>query len=318
MPKKITVVVSVYNMEFYLDKCMKSLLEQTYQNYEIILVDDGSTDRCPQLCEDYAARFAERVKCIHKTNGGLSSARNCGIDAASGEYIVFPDPDDWVDPDYLQRLMEIQEQHPGALACCGYIIEFEGENRSIIKNGATQVYSRDEAKLHLLKDPRINGFAWNKLYNVPLIRAHNLRFLDDVGPREDLDFAFRYMAHVDQAVDAADFATYHYLQRAGSATRSGYSRKQFDGLRVYEKMIAGSQADAELVRYAKSAICCNSINLMVMYLNSKVQDEQAWQALVCHVKNTWKEYIEDDSTNIKRKIMTIIAMVCPKLLKIIH
>ena len=103
----ISVVVSVYNMEKYLDRCINSLLKQTYKAYEIILVDDGSTDTSPSLCDEWGKKETS-IRVFHKPNGGLSSARNYGIDHALGDLIIFPDPDDWVDTGYLQKLISIK------------------------------------------------------------------------------------------------------------------------------------------------------------------------------------------------------------------
>ena len=103
----ISVVVPVYNLSEFLPHCFESLLMQTLDNYEIILVDDGSTDTSGTLCDQYEAEHKKFVRCIHKSNGGLSSARNTGIDVAKGKYIIFPDPDDWVEPDYLEKLRRL-------------------------------------------------------------------------------------------------------------------------------------------------------------------------------------------------------------------
>ena len=315
MSERITVVVSVYNMEKYLHRCMNSLLEQTYKEYEIILVDDGSTDSSQRLCDSYAQKYSNKVKCIHKKNGGLSSARNCGIEAANSRYVIFPDPDDWVEPDYLQRFIEAQKIHPSALICCGYVVEFEEQRNAIVENGKTIAYCREQAQLHLLKSTKINGFAWNKLYDIQVIRAYNLRFLDDVGTKEDLDFAFRYMEHIDSVVHAAEYATYHYLQRIGSATWSGYTQKRFDGLRVYEKMIAANPDDSVLIREAKSCICSASLNLIAMYIKDGIENPCQWEILACNIRNNWKNVFFSSSCSLKRKLAALAAQFNPHLVK---
>ena len=104
----LTLVVPIYNMEKYLARCMDSLLGQSCRDFEIILVDDGSTDSSGTLCDSYAARYPELVRVIHKPNGGPSSARNAGLDAARGEFVTFPDPDDWVEPDYVGSFLRLQ------------------------------------------------------------------------------------------------------------------------------------------------------------------------------------------------------------------
>ena len=106
----ISVIVPVYNMKIYLKRCMKTLIMQTQDNYEIILVDDGSTDGSSEICDEYAKENPDLIRVIHKENGGLSSARNAGIEEATGRYIIFPDPDDWVEPDYLKAFVELKKK----------------------------------------------------------------------------------------------------------------------------------------------------------------------------------------------------------------
>lgn len=106
---KISIIVPVYKVEQYLERCVKSLINQTYKNIEIILVDDGSPDQCPKMCDDYASEDS-RIKVIHKKNGGLSDARNAGLDAATGEFIAFVDSDDWVEIDFIETLCKMQKK----------------------------------------------------------------------------------------------------------------------------------------------------------------------------------------------------------------
>ena len=121
----ITLAIPVYNMEQYLPRCMETMLAQTCQDFEILLVDDGSTDNSGQMCDDYAAKHSDFIRVVHKENGGLSSARNAGIDAAKGKYINFPDPDDWVEPDYVEKLLEYRQQFDADLVCTGYFVDTE-------------------------------------------------------------------------------------------------------------------------------------------------------------------------------------------------
>ena len=114
----ISVIVPVYNVESYLARCVDSILTQTYQNLEVILVDDGSKDNSGVICDDYARRDS-RVNVIHKENGGLSSARNAGIEAAGGEYLAFVDSDDWIEPDAYERLLSAMQKHAAKLVVGG-------------------------------------------------------------------------------------------------------------------------------------------------------------------------------------------------------
>ena len=123
----ISIIVPVYRVEPYLDRCVQSIVDQTYQNLEIILVDDGSPDNCPAMCDAWAAKDS-RVKVIHKENGGLSDARNAGLAAAAGEYIGFVDSDDWISPDMYRLLYENMAEHGSDVSACG--VEMVWEDRT--------------------------------------------------------------------------------------------------------------------------------------------------------------------------------------------
>lgn len=314
----ITVVVPIYNMEAYIDRCMSMLLNQTYPMYEILLVDDGSTDNSTQICEKYVQKYSNKVRYIHKKNGGLSSARNCGIDHARGQYIIFPDPDDWVELDYLERLAELRNIYPNALVCTGYIVEYESGGAIHTEKDTMQVFNQRKGLLRLIQTPAIGGFAWNKLYDIRIIQNNQMRFLDDVGTKEDLDFAARYVKHIDEVVYAPNYVTYHYFQRVGSATWSGYSQKRFDGLRVYEKMIAANPDDSELICAAKSSICSASLNLIAMYLKDGINQPYQWEVLGDNIRNNWKAVLFDSSCSVKRKLAVLAARINLHLVKFFY
>ena len=124
---KISVIVPVYKVEKFLDRCVESIVGQTYENLEIILVDDGSPDNCPSMCDKWAEKDS-RIKVIHKENGGVSSARNAALDAATGDFIGFVDSDDWIEPDmYESLMMRIDETGKDIAVCSYYSIEVSGE-----------------------------------------------------------------------------------------------------------------------------------------------------------------------------------------------
>ena len=142
----ISVIVPVYNVERYLDQCVKSIVEQSYRNLEIILVDDGSRDACPGKCDMWAAKD-NRISVIHKANGGLSSARNAGLDQARGDCIAFVDSDDWIDPNMLRTMWQwMQEQHEVNVVMCGTEKNFEdGDTEHIDGHLPARVFTSDQA-----------------------------------------------------------------------------------------------------------------------------------------------------------------------------
>ncbi|MGN0335144.1 MAG: glycosyltransferase family 2 protein [Lachnospiraceae bacterium] len=307
----ISLVVPVFNMEQYLPRSMECLLCQT-GNYEIILVDDGSQDGSAALCDQYAMEHSKLVHVVHKENGGLSSARNAGMDVAQGEYVIFPDPDDWVEPQFVARLIELQEQYHPELLCIGYNVDFD--TRSVPANKGQFLRQMDgvHAQRALLLPPTISGFAWNKLYHLDIIRSNGLRFLDDVGTTEDMDFAFRYLQHCKRVIFSPEDRLYHYYQRSGAATHSNFSRSKLESIRTYEKMIAAS-TDEELIRAAEEEICNTAVNLVWSYQNSHLRDDEAWKQLRHYLKRYLKQYCTSSRYSCGRKVQAVLAYCVPKL-----
>ncbi|MBQ0054651.1 MAG: glycosyltransferase family 2 protein [Synergistaceae bacterium] len=141
---KFSIIVPIYNVEKYLEQCVDSLICQTYRDIEIILVDDGSPDRCPQMCDEYALKDA-KIKVIHKANGGLVSARQAGTEIATGDYIVPVDGDDWVVSNYVEKFAEAAEKYNADIICCGYYKAFEdNRNLAVFMPDRAGFYSRED------------------------------------------------------------------------------------------------------------------------------------------------------------------------------
>jgi glycosyltransferase involved in cell wall biosynthesis len=222
--KKITVIVPVYKAEGYLHLCVDSILAQTHGNLEIILVDDGSPDGSGRICDAYAARD-DRVRVVHKANGGVSSARNAGLDLASGEYVSFIDADDWIESDFLESLFGRAEA-PGANMVIGGFVSDNALYRSCRLPPNDNFYSRRDFLDFMLENIRESDLtliwaAWNKLYRLSLLQGHGsemkgessgqIRF-PDMAYAEDCCFT---ASCVDQAADGIAFCTtarYHYVQ----------------------------------------------------------------------------------------------------------
>lgn len=161
----ISIIVPVYNMEQYLERCMNSIWQQTYTNLEIILVDDGSTDQSPQMCDDYA-RKDSRIKVVHKQNGGLSDARNAGLAIASGAYIGYVDSDDWIEPDMYERMYQACVEHDAQVAVCRYAQVYKDH---VVQGGNGKVTAFDREELLRIylgghDDYIIYNSVWSKLF----------------------------------------------------------------------------------------------------------------------------------------------------------
>lgn len=210
----ISVIVAVYNIEEYLPRCVDSILAQTYRQLEIILVDDGSKDRSGQICDDYAARDA-RIRVIHKKNGGLSDARNAGLDIAAGAYIGFVDGDDWIEPDMYYAMYEACKAAGAQMAACRYkqitksgIIDASGGNSvSLSRVEALEIYVTGDERY------QIYNSVWSKLFARTLIQ--DMRF--PVGKNsEDIMFTTKAFCRIERLA-YLDKAYYNYvLDREGS------------------------------------------------------------------------------------------------------
>lgn len=207
---KISVIVPVYKVEPYLRKCLDSIVNQTYANLEIILVDDGSPDNCGAICDEYAARD-DRIIVIHQANGGLSAARNAALDMATGDYIGFVDSDDWIELDMFEYLLTHALAEDADIAFCGHWDETP--SGSLLQGWPRYERLDKETGLQaLLEDCGLHNQVWDKLWKQDLFR--DIRF--PVGHNfEDLAIAYRLFEASDKVLCLPE-PKYHYLQRSDS------------------------------------------------------------------------------------------------------
>ena len=230
----ISVIVPVYKVEPYLDKCISSIVNQTYRNLEIILVDDGSPDNCPAMCDAWAEKDS-RIRVIHKPNGGLSDARNAGMAATTGELMAFVDSDDWVDAHYIEYLHHALHQTNADISACDLR---EAYDESAVAASAEQmpqveISTPEEAIEDILHNRRFRAVAWNKLYTRQIMTGEKF----ETGRLHEDEF-FSYRLY-DKATQLAyiDLPLYNYRQRAGSIMTS-FSVRHLDALDAYLERIA--------------------------------------------------------------------------------
>lgn len=225
-PDLISIIVPVYNTETYLERCMASIQAQTYQNLEIILVDDGSTDRSGQMCDVYAREDA-RVKVVHKSNGGLSDARNAGLSVAAGAYIGYVDSDDWIEPDMYERMHRACTETGSQLAVCRYFCERSGAADAEKGSGAVVPLSREELlKIYICGHEQyvIYNSVWSKLFCRNLVR--DMQFPKGRNS-EDIMYTTKAFCRLSKAV-YLDTSLYHYvLDREGSIMNAARGARMF-------------------------------------------------------------------------------------------
>ena len=229
----ISVIVPIYQVEPYLDGCIRSIVHQTYTNLEIILVDDGSPDRCPVICDDWAARDS-RIKVIHKENGGLSDARNAGMAAATGDLLSFIDSDDAIAPDFLEKLYgALTEYHADVAECAVSYVNEAGEVLRERKAAPVKTMDHMEALRHLVLEDGIYQTVWNKLYRRSAVI--NIPFV--VGKYNEDEFWTWQVFDRIGTLAVVQEPLYYYLQRGSSIIGVGYNLRRLDGLQAqFERM----------------------------------------------------------------------------------
>lgn len=233
----ISVIIPVYKVEDYLDRCVVSVINQTYRALEIILVDDGSPDSCPELCDEWA-RKDSRIRVVHKTNGGLSSARNAGLDIATGGYVSFVDSDDWLEPDALKTMMNwIQEEHCDVVMAGTAKTYDNGEIVNTEAHLSARRYTVQEALTSFLyHHDNLAGAVWNKLFAMRFFISETpLRFPDGLNSEDYYMFARIY-----SSMDAMYFnpkPLYHYCVRDDSiCTTTEIGPHTFDKITVSDEV----------------------------------------------------------------------------------
>lgn len=225
----LSIVVPVYNVEKYLDKCVKSILKQSKKDMEIILVDDGSTDSSGKMCDDFS-KMDERIRTIHKSNGGLTSAWKAGVEFARGKYIGFVDSDDWIDEDMFEKLYEAAQKNKADMVICGLVYEFENPNipkrneSSLLNEG---IYDRkkimEEIYPKLLNDGSFFGRTIQparvtKLYSRDIIIKNMHLCSETVSIGEDLQLTFAVLCDASCVVMLQNYFPYHYWINNNSMT----------------------------------------------------------------------------------------------------
>lgn len=234
MNKLVSVVVPIYNVQPYIRKCIDSLLRQTHHAIEIILVDDASPDDCPKICDEYAAKD-NRVRVIHKENGGLSDARNVGIAASAGEYIAFVDGDDFVADDYIFELLKTCQDTGADISAAGFYKTYGKENVPVLKGVELKEFTNLEAIQDIFTANSVcEVMTWNKLYRRSLFIEHTITF--PTGRLHEDNFTTYKLFYFANKITYIDKPLYHYIQRSDSIMGREFNVRRLDILMVPDEV----------------------------------------------------------------------------------
>lgn len=310
----VSVVIPVYNVEQYINKCIKSVLAQSYTNLDIILVDDGSTDRSGKMCDKYARKDA-RIRVIHKKNGGLSDARNKGIEEAMGSYITFIDSDDYVSPNYINNLYGLVKQNRCdiGITCA---IKFNHKTQYLCKAKSirleeTKIFNSEQAIRNMLYRQDIPIYAWAKIYSKSLF--DHIKF--PVGELfEDLGTEY-LLFHEAAKIAFNPIKDYFYLQRMNSIINSNYNSKKMIQVYDCEKII--EFVKEKYPKIEKAAISKCFITTLNHYLNiPKSKEFISDRKYSLNVIKKYRKNVLYDTQN--KKIVRLLAGISMVNVEIIY
>lgn len=308
----VSIIIPAWNVEKYIFRALDSCLKQTYKNLEIIVVDDGSTDDTVKIIKEYQKKDS-RVHLLEQVHGGVSAARNMGINEASGQKIVFLDSDDWMVQDAIELLVEKSYQYPRLLIGAKPLFIQEGkedEGKSVSeKEFDTVVLSKYEALMNTDTEKYRNASVQYKLFDKEIICNNNIRFDNEILFGEDGLFVFYYLNHTDGMV-YLDVYLWNYLVRGMSSTRTAYKEAFMTSIYGVEKMISYPRETSESIdTMLKAFLVTKALNMFRRYLDSGNTDLE--------IPRKYKEYIQKyksayfKSSTSAQKIRTYVILYMP-------
>lgn len=312
MSELISVIVPIYNVEKYLDRCIKSILNQSYKNLDIILIDDGSKDRCSEICDQWE-RKDNRITVIHKENSGLSDTRNIGIELSHGSYLSFIDSDDYVHKDFIKILYELCKKYDSDISMCGVYETCEEEDTTKnIKGGNEEV---KYTKSILSKKDSLYCVAWNKLYKREVFQ--NVRYPKG-KIHEDVAVIYKLL-YFSNKVAITDIKLYFYFNNPNSIMRSNYTKKHLDILDgLYDSYLFFIRNNEE--EYAFNVLNDYIDNILDQYKQCQTLGKDAKEIeknLLIKYSTTYKSVLLNVKISIISKIKYIVYRFIPKLYLII-
>lgn len=287
----VSIVISAYNVEKYIARCLDSIRKQTFSDIEIIVVDDGSKDKTGVICDKYK-KFDDRIAIYHQTNNGVSSARNIGIEYATGKYLIFIDADDWLDYDMIEFMVHGIESSNADIFACGYYINDEPYLYKD-KDYKNTIVSRDFIQLCLKKSTVILGTTlWNKILKKDIINRMMELFDENLTLGEDMDFLIRYLLFCNLGSYSL-IPKYHYFKRHDSAVAS-VNERSLSVITAHKKLYKYFLEDKQIKGLLLNRLADSAYTLLHMAKNAGINNKQ----IVYRLQKTLKEipynyYVKD-------------------------
>lgn len=307
----ISMIVPLYNAEKYLNICVDSILKQTYTDFELILVDDGSTDRSRDICDKYTL-CDDRIKVFHKKNAGVSEARNTGISAANGKYIGFIDADDWVEPTYLESLLRGMSE--GGFSVCGVLRDYDPP----VQESCVKKLTRAEAEISVFSTGGIHGWCFARLFDGAVLKQNQILFDKDISQCEDELFCIKYLSCITGFTTVSDEAKYHYRSNPKGALRGRYCKKTPDkrdfseiiALERMESLIEEDHAVVNAWKQRRDKAAAATLRTMIScHYSNKVEIKRLKKIVRCGCLR----YLLGDVGALSSKMSMLLSAISPEL-----
>lgn len=309
----VSVVVPVYNVEQYLNRCIESLINQTYENIEILLIDDGSADDSPQICDEWTIKDS-RIKVYHKENGGVSSARNIGLKKCHADYVLFVDPDDYVANNFVEVLLDSIVNNNCDMAIINFIEKYSDETIENVNHFKTEKKLLKKADFldHIYDSNSYYGGPCNKIYLKKIIDDNNITFNEKVHYGEDLLFTVRYADKSQNFYYEYDENLYYYFRRDESVTNSKFNKKTASFVNIAEQLIDIFEKNKVDSSRIKKQYICFYFKALYYLENNKDFSKMEYKKIIKKYK---KDVFKSKKIDIYAKLYVFAITYFPQLMK---
>ena len=318
----ISIIIPVYKVEKYLKRCVDSVIKQTYKNLEIILIDDGSPDNCPKICDDYSKKD-KRIEVIHKKNGGVSAARNKGLKLSNGDYIVFVDSDDWLEYNFVEEMLTNLRKNKVDYIVCGYNRVYDDKKEIINGNMNKELIPSSNYLIKLLNVQNGYGFVHMKMINKKALQ--NVIFNEKLIVGEDALFNIEVCKNIENVL-IYNRPLYNYFFNSNSVVRKyddNYCNNYLESMKLMKNYIMNNYKDKEIINNLYNYIAYHILLICVNYCFHPDNHKKGKQLLkeTCNM-DLFKEAIKNSNYNdlsitrkislfsLKHKLYTIMAIIC--------
>lgn len=299
----VSILVPVYNSEKYLRQCLGSIVNQTYKDLQVVIVDDGSIDNSLSICREYADKY-EFIEVYHQGNAGVASARNALLDKAKGDYTIFIDSDDWIEPDMIEGLLHYIAEYDLDIVICGSVSEYNDSATAVdISYCSPLIDNREEAVKKFILHKELNGSLWNKLVKTSLF--HNLRFAKDIWYGEDALMMWQVLQRVNR-IGSMPTPYYHYRMNDASISHQTFGPQKMSGHQVWATIYADTCRDwPEYKRVARAAFAISDMWLLFYAALDKYPFDKNISHFQRHVRENIIDILRAQHIKVNKKVFAL-------------